>query len=168
MPNSVFIYPGTFDPITLGHVDIARRAADLCESLIVAVAEAHHKRTVFSVPERVDMVKKALAELPNVQVMSFGGLLVDFARKVGARAVVRGLRAVSDFEYEFQMAWMNRRLCPMLETVFLMPSEEYAFLSSSLVKEIAALGGDVSSMVPPCVAKRLVEALRGETGSIGG
>ncbi len=156
----IAVYPGSFDPITWGHVDIARRARKLFEKLIVAVSAEPPKETLFSAQERLRLAAEALKDIPGVEVVPFKGLLVDFVRSVGAVAIVRGMRAVSDFEYEFKMAWMNRRLCPEIETVFLIPSEEYAYLSSSLVKEIASLGGDVSSMVPPGVAQALREKLR--------
>lgn len=153
------VYPGSFDPITLGHMDIAQRAALLFPRVIVAVSEAKHKPCRFSLGERLYFVQESLSGISNIEVTSFQGLLTDFMRQVGAKAIVRGLRAVSDFEYEFKMAWMNRRLAHDIETVFLIPSEEFAYLSSSLVKEIAAMGGDVSSMVPDVVANKL----RGES-----
>jgi pantetheine-phosphate adenylyltransferase len=152
------VYPGSFDPITFGHIDIARRAALLFPRVVVAVSEARHKVCQFSLGERLFFVQESLSDIPNLEVTSFQGLLTDFVRRVGAKAIIRGLRAVSDFEYEFKMAWMNRRLAPEAETIFLIPSEEFAYLSSSLVKEIAAMGGDVSSMVPEVVAKRLRRA----------
>lgn len=151
------VYPGSFDPITLGHMDIARRAAHLFQRVVVAVSEARHKACMFSLGERLYFVQEALSDTPNIEVTSFQGLLTDFVNRVGARAIIRGLRAVSDFEYEFKMAWMNRRLAEDVETIFLIPSEEFAYLSSSLVKEIAAMGGDVSSMVPEAVARKLKE-----------
>lgn len=151
----IAVYPGSFDPITLGHIDIARRAAQLFPKVVVAVSEAKHKNCHFSLGDRLFFVQESLSDIPNVEVTSFQGLLTDFIARVGARAIIRGLRAVSDFEYEFKMAWMNRRLAPEAETIFLIPSEEFAYLSSSLVKEIAAMGGDVSSMVPDVVAKKL-------------
>ncbi|MEO0249342.1 MAG: pantetheine-phosphate adenylyltransferase [candidate division WOR-3 bacterium] len=149
------VYPGSFDPITLGHIDIAKRAAQLFPKVVVAVSEAKHKACTFSLGERLYFVQEALSDTPNIEVTSFQGLLTDFVNRVGARAIIRGLRAVSDFEYEFKMAWMNRRLAEDVETIFLIPSEEFAYLSSSLVKEIAAMGGDVSSMVPEAVARKL-------------
>ena len=149
------VYPGSFDPITLGHMDIARRAALLFPKVVVAVSEAKHKACQFSLGDRLFFVQESLSDIPNVEVTSFQGLLTDFVGRVGAKAIIRGLRAVSDFEYEFKMAWMNRRLAPDIETIFLIPSEEFAYLSSSLVKEIATMGGDVSSMVPEVVARKL-------------
>lgn len=157
---STVIYPGTFDPITMGHLDIIERASKLFGGVIVAVADAVHKRTFFPLEERLHFVREATRHLPGVQVERLSGLLVDFARRKGAVAIIRGLRAVSDFEYEFKMAWMNRRLCPEIETVFVIPSEEYAYLSASLVREIAYLGGDVRGLVPPVVARRLEEMRR--------
>jgi len=154
------IYPGTFDPLTNGHTDLIARAARLFERVVVAVAENPAKGTTFTLAERVDLAREVLASLDNVEVRGFTSLLVDFAREVGARVLVRGLRAVSDFEYEFQLASMNRRLAPEVETVFLTPDEQYGFVSSSLVKEICRLGGDVSAFVHPRVAVELERRLR--------
>jgi len=151
------VYPGTFDPMTLGHEDLMRRASRLFERLIVAVAEGHHKRTMFSVAERLEMAQELSARYPNVEVMSYGGLLRDFVVSHGGKVVVRGLRAVSDFEYEFQMAGMNRQLMPEVETLFLTPSDQYQFVSGTFVREIASLGGDVSKFVAPSVLRRLQE-----------
>ncbi len=152
------IYPGTFDPVTNGHLDIVRRCENLFHQVTVAVSENPAKNPLFSVDERLTMLRDALGDLPFVKVASFQGLLVDFALAEGAQALVRGLRAVSDFEYEFQMALMNRRLSDRIETVFLMPSQEYTYLSSSIVKGVARVGGDVSGLVPPGAQKAL-EAL---------
>lgn len=149
------IYPGTFDPITLGHIDVIRRAASLFGEVVVGVAAHSTKTPVFDLAERAAMAREALAGMPGVRVEPFHGLLVDFARAMGARAVIRGLRAVSDFEYEMQLAAINRRLDPALETVFLTPAESYSFLASTLVREIARLGGDVSSFVSPNVQAAL-------------
>ncbi|GIX23064.1 MULTISPECIES: pantetheine-phosphate adenylyltransferase [Caldimonas] len=149
------VYPGTFDPMTLGHEDLMRRASTLFDALIVAVAAGHHKRTLFSLDERLEIAREAAAAHPNVQVMSFAGLLRDFVLSQQAKVVVRGLRAVSDFEYEFQMAGMNRQLMPEVETVFLTPSDQYQFVSGTFVREIAMLGGDVSKFVAPSVLERL-------------
>ncbi len=154
------IYPGTFDPLTNGHTDLITRAARLFDRVVVAVAENPAKGTAFTLDERVALAREVLAPLDNVEVQGFTTLLVDFAREVGARVLVRGLRAVSDFEYEFQLASMNRRLAPEVETVFLTPDEQYGFVSSSLVKEICRLGGDVSSFVHPRVAVELERRLR--------
>ena len=153
----IAIYPGSFDPITKGHEDIVRRCANVADSVVVAVAHqaTHAKQGLFSVPERVELIEEIFADDDRVRVESFQGLMVDFARSEGARLVVRGLRAVSDFEYELQMAQMNRELFPELETVFLAPDVEFSFLSSSLVREISTLGGDVSRFVSPSVLARL-------------
>ncbi|MFT3856449.1 MAG: pantetheine-phosphate adenylyltransferase [Aquabacterium sp.] len=151
------VYPGTFDPMTLGHADLMRRASQLFGRLILAVAAGHHKRTMFSVEERLEMAQELAAEYPNVEVVSFAGLLRDFVVGHGGKVVVRGLRAVSDFEYEFQMAGMNRQLMPDVETVFLTPSDQYQFVSGTFVREIAMLGGDVSKFVAPSVLARLHE-----------
>lgn len=151
------IYAGSFDPVTNGHLDVIERAAKLCEEVIVAVAFNPEKRGLFTPDERVEMLKVAAASLPNVRVTSFHGLLVDFARNQEASAVIRGIRAVSDFEFEFQMALMNRRLEPKLETLFLMPKEEFSYVSSRLVKEVASLGGDITHFVPPVAAAALRE-----------
>jgi len=151
------IYPGTFDPLTRGHEDLARRAATLFETVVVAVAEAKAKRPFFTLEERIAMAREVVADVKNVQVVGFSGLLTDFVRKQGSRVVLRGLRAVSDFEYEFQLAGMNRNLYPGMETVFLTPSEQHMFTSATLVREIAILGGDVSEFVHPTVARRLKE-----------
>ena len=153
----VAIYPGSFDPITKGHEDIVRRCANIADTVIVAVAQqaTHAKQGLFPVAERVELIEQIFGGDERVRVESFHGLLVDFARREGARFVVRGLRAVSDFEYELQMAQMNRELYPELETVFLAPDVEFSFLSSSLVREISKLGGDVSKFVSPPVLARL-------------
>ena len=149
------VYPGTFDPFTRGHEDLVRRAARLFDTVVVAVADSESKRPYFDVASRVDMARAVLASFRNVEVTSFSSLLLDFVRGSKARAVMRGLRAVSDFEYEFQMAGMNRRLAPEVETLFLTPSEEYMFVSATIVREIAKFGGDVSSFVHPLVHERL-------------
>jgi len=149
------VYPGTFDPMTLGHADLMRRASTLFDRLIVAVAAGHHKRTMFNVDERLDMARELAAGHSNVEVVAFAGLLRDFVVGNQGKVVVRGLRAVSDFEYEFQMAGMNRQLMPDVETVFLTPSDQYQFVSGTFVREIAMLGGDVSKFVAPSVLARL-------------
>ena len=149
------VYPGTFDPITLGHEDVVRRATQLFGRVIVAVAAGHHKKTLFSVEERLAMVRESVKEYPQVQVQSFSGLLRDFVVERGGKAMVRGLRAVTDFDYEFQLAGMNRTLMPEVETVFLTPSDKYQFISSSFVREIATLGGEVDKFVSPLVLERL-------------
>lgn len=152
---STAIFPGTFDPITNGHVDIARRAANLFDHLVVAVYAHPIKTLLFSTGERLEMANKVFEEWPNVSVESYDGLTVDFARGKGARAIVRGLRVVGDFEFEFQMALMNRTLAPEVESVCLLTSKEYYFLSSSIVKEVAKLDGDISQLVPPHVGTAL-------------
>ncbi len=149
------VYPGTFDPITRGHEDLVRRAANLFDELIVAVADSRGKRPFFEVEERVAMAKEALAGFPNVRVVGFSGLLMDFLHRHDARIILRGLRAVSDFEYEFQMAGMNRKLYPDVETLFLTPAEQYMFISATMVREIVSLGGDVSPFVNPLVIPRM-------------
>lgn len=151
------VYPGTFDPMTLGHQDLMRRASRLFGRLIVAVAAGHHKRTMFTVDERLEIAAELARPYPNVEVVAFRGLLRDFVVANGASVVVRGLRAVSDFEYEFQMAGMNRQLMPEVETLFLTPSDQYQFVSGTFVREIAMLGGDVSKFVAPLVLARLRE-----------
>lgn len=149
------VYPGTFDPLTRGHEDILRRAARLFPKVVLAVASAHHKKTLFNLQERLDMARTALADVPQVQVVAFEGLLSSFVRAQGAGVVVRGIRAVSDYDYEFQMAGMNRQLMPEVETVFLVPGEAYQFVSGTFVREIAMLGGDVSAFVSEGVLQRL-------------
>lgn len=149
------IYPGTFDPMTLGHEDLMRRAARLFDRLVLAVAAGHHKRTMFTIAERLEIAAEIAAPYPNVEVTAFRGLLRDFVVGVGGMVVIRGLRAVSDFEYEFQMAGMNRQLMPDVETVFMTPSDQYQFVSGTFVREIASLGGDVSKFVAPSVLRRL-------------
>ena len=150
------IYPGTFDPLTNGHLDLIARGAKIVDELVVAILRNSEKGTpLFSVPERVEMIREALTDFSNVSVATFDGLLVDFAREQGAKAVLRGIRAISDYEYEFQMAMMNRKLDPELETLFMMPAEKYTYVSSRLIKGVFRLGGDVSALVPPLVVERL-------------
>ncbi|HEX6691264.1 MAG TPA: pantetheine-phosphate adenylyltransferase [Burkholderiales bacterium] len=151
------VYPGTFDPLTRGHEDLVRRAVRLFDTVVLAVAESTAKRTFFTLEERVAMAREVLADVKNVQFVGFKGLLTDFVRQQKAVVVLRGLRAVSDFEYEFQLAGMNRHLFPEMETVFLTPSEQHMFISATLVREIATLGGDVAQFVHPSVARRLKE-----------
>lgn len=157
--ESRVIYPGSFDPLTLGHDDIIRRALRLADEVIVAVAgtSTQAKRSAFSIDERVELIEQVYRDEPGVNVVSFSGLLVDFAQSCNARVIIRGLRAMSDFEYEFQMALMNRSLAPDVEVIFMAPASNYTFLSSSLVREVAALGGDVSPYVPEPVLRRLAE-----------
>ena len=158
--NSTAVYPGTFDPITLGHEDLVRRAARLFDHLIVAVADSGAKRPFFTRDERVDMARAVLKGLKNVEVAGFSGLLMKFVRGHKARVVTRGLRAVSDFEYEFQLAGMNRGMYPDVETLFLTPGEQYMFISATIVREISILGGDVRKFVPPIVARRMKEKIK--------
>jgi pantetheine-phosphate adenylyltransferase len=160
MNNGIAVYPGTFDPFTRGHEDLVRRAARLFAHVVVGIAESHSKRPIFPLEERVAMASELIRDLPNVKVFGFSGLLMDFLRERNARVILRGLRAVSDFEYEFQMAGMNRSLHPDIETLFLTPGEQYMFISATMVREIAFLGGDVSKFVHPLVAERLAEKLR--------
>lgn len=157
MRASIAVYPGTFDPLTRGHEDLVRRACKLFDRVIVAIAESRTKRTFFTLNERVAMAREVLADLPGVEVLGFDGLLMDFMRAHNATVTLRGLRAVSDFEYEFQLAGMNRNLYPDVETVFLTPAEQYMFISATMVREIAALGGNVSKFVQPSVERRLAE-----------
>jgi pantetheine-phosphate adenylyltransferase len=153
------VYPGTFDPITRGHEDLIRRASRLFDEIIVAIAENRNKTPFFSLEERVDLASEVLADVPGVRVEGFSSLLIDFAARHEANVVLRGLRAVSDFEYEFQLAGMNRNLKPDIETIFMTPSDQYMFISSSMVREIARLGGDVSAFVHPLVKRRLSEKI---------
>jgi pantetheine-phosphate adenylyltransferase len=155
----IAVYPGTFDPITLGHEDIVRRAADLFDEVIVAVAGSTNKRTLFSLDERVVLAKNVFKNADNIKVVGFGGLLMQFVQDQGAKMVIRGLRAASDFEYEFQLAGMNRKLYPQFETLFLTPSEQFMFISSSLVREVAVLGGNVHAFVSPQVEEAINEKL---------
>lgn len=156
----IAVYPGTFDPITLGHEDLVRRAANLFDEVIVAVAGSTNKSTLFSLDERVALAQNIFAGYSNVSVMGFSGLLMQFVQDQHAQVVIRGLRAASDFEYEFQLAGMNRKLYPKLETLFLTPSESYMFVSSSLVREVAKLGGDVSQFVSKTIANAIAHKMR--------
>jgi pantetheine-phosphate adenylyltransferase len=149
------MYPGTFDPVTNGHLDLVRRAAKLFDRVVVAVAASPNKTPMFTLEERITMARSALADAPNITVDGYGGLTVDYVRQHGLRVIIRGLRAVSDFEYEFQLATMNRHLRSEVETIFLTPAEEYTFVSSTFVREIGVLGGDISPFVPPAVAAAL-------------
>ena len=155
----IAVYPGTFDPMTLGHEDVVRRACQLFDSVIVAVAAGHHKKSLFTLQERVDMARDALAAYPQVSVEGFSGLVRDFVVSRGGKAMVRGLRAVTDFDYEFQLAGMNRTLAPGVETLFLTPSDRYLFLSATIVREIAVLGGDIAAFVHPVTARRIAEKI---------
>ena len=158
--NVVAVYPGTFDPITLGHEDVVRRATQLFDRVIVAVAAGHHKKTLFDLQERIEMVREAVRAYPQVEVESFSGLLRDFVVSRGAKAMVRGLRAVTDFDYEFQLAGMNRSLMAEVETVFLTPSDRYQFISSTFVREIAMLGGETDKFVSEDLHARLYRKVR--------
>jgi pantetheine-phosphate adenylyltransferase len=161
MANSVIaVYPGTFDPMTLGHEDVVRRATQLFGRVIVAVAAGHHKKAMFTLQERIEMAREVVKPFPQVEVESFSGLLRDFVVARGGKAMVRGLRAVTDFDYEFQLAGMNRSLMPDVETVFLTPSDKYQFISSTFVREIAVLGGEVDKFVSATVQQRLMEKVR--------
>jgi len=164
--DTIAVYPGTFDPITLGHEDMLRRASRLFDRVIVAVAAGHHKKTLFSLDERLDMVRQAMTAYPGVEVDSFSGLVRDFVVARGAQAMVRGLRAVTDFDYEFQLAGMNRVLMPDVDTVFLCPGEGLQFISSTLVREIATLGGEIDAFVSPSIRERLLQKCgRGAAGA---
>ncbi len=154
------IYPGTFDPITCGHIDIIERSLRIFDKVIIAVSPNPKKESLFSIKERLEMIREVTKGYKKVEIDSFAGLLVDYVKKKGAIAIIRGLRAVSDFEYEFQMALMNRKLDHQIETVFLMPSEEYSYLTSSVVKEIASLGGRVTELVPQAIEERLREKFK--------
>jgi len=158
--KTIAIYPGTFDPITNGHIDLVNRASKLFEQVIVAVAINPSKKPAFPLTQRVALAKQTLQHISNVEVCGFEGLLVDVARAKNAQVIIRGLRAVSDFEHEFQLAGMNRHMEPNVETMFLTPAEQFSYISSSLVREVAALGGDVTAFVAPCVAQALHEQSR--------
>jgi len=160
MSKSVAVYPGTFDPLTSGHEDLVKRASSLFERVIIGVAESRTKHPMFSLAERVEIAREVLTGYPNIEIHGFDCLLMDFMRQHGASVIMRGLRAVSDFEYEFQMAGMNRNLYPDVETVFLTPSDQYMFVSATMVREIASLGGDVSKFVPAQVQQRLATKFR--------
>jgi len=149
----IALYPGTFDPITLGHEDIVRRAARMFDQVVVAVASAHHKKTMFTLEERLSLTREALQDCPNVQIKTFDGLVIDFAASLGANTMVRGIRSMTDFDYEFQLAGMNRRLAPKIDTVFLNTLDVYQCISSTLVREVNNLGGDVTQFVSPSVLR---------------
>lgn len=164
MSTTRAVYPGTFDPMTMGHLDVVRRAARLFDRVVVGVANSRAKKPFFNIDERVAMAREIVAPYPNVEVLGFSGLLADFLRDIEADVILRGLRAVSDFEFEFQMAGMNRKLHPNVETLFVTPSDQYMFISSTIVREIASFGGDVAPFVPPPVVDRIrarVEELKG-------
>jgi len=157
MSEKIAIYPGTFDPITLGHLDIAQRASSLFDKVIITLAINSSKTPLFSEEERLDFMRDAVKDIPNVMVDSFEGMLIKFAEKMGASAVIRGLRAMSDFEFEFQLALMNRKQNQEITTVFLMPHEKYTYLNSTIIREVARFGGDVSSFITPYVAEKLMD-----------
>lgn len=156
----IAVYPGTFDPITNGHIDIIKRSLRIFERVVIAVAPNPKKTPLFDLKERTYMIEEAVRGMRNIEIEPFEGLLVDYISQKGAIAIIRGLRAVSDFEYEFQMALMNRKLSDTIETVFMMPSEEYSYLTSSLIKEVASYGGEVKDLVPPVVARRLKDLFK--------
>ncbi len=160
LPPRVALYPGSFDPLTMGHVDIIQRGSALFDTIIVAVLENVSKKPLFTVDERIEMIQDTFKTSENVEADAFSGLLVEYAAGRKASTIVRGIRAISDFEYEFQMALMNRRLAPTIETVFMMPAEEYSYVSSRIVKEVASLGGKVTGLVPEGVEARLLERVR--------
>ena len=160
MAERIGVYPGTFDPMTLGHEDLVRRAARLFDHVVLAVADSRTKRPLFTLAERIDMAREALADVKNVSVEGFSGLLMNFVKEHDARVVLRGVRAVSDFDYEFQLAGMNRKLYPEVETVFMTPGEEHMFLSATLVREISVMGGDVSKFVSPTIAAGLKNKIK--------
>lgn len=155
----VLVYPGSFDPITNGHLDVITRAIQICDRLIVAVGSNESKKPAFTVEERVDLIRCTIGYRDDIMVTGFSGLLADFVKKTGAKAVIKGLRAMSDFEYEFQMALLNKRLEPDMETLFMMTSVNYSYLSSSAVKEIASNGGSIEGLVPDCIKDRIVSKL---------
>lgn len=157
MAMTKIVYPGTFDPITNGHLDLVKRASKLFDEVVIAIAIGHHKKPLFSIDERIDLVKNSIEGLPNISIVGFEGLLVNLCQEHQATAVLRGLRAISDFEYEFQLANINRELDSNFEAVFLTPSQQYSFISSTLVREIAKLGGDVEKFVPDCVQQAFVK-----------
>lgn len=155
--EKIAIYPGTFDPITNGHIDVIERGLKIFDRIIVVIAKNPKKQTLFSEEERLELIKESLKHLPNIDVMVTEKLTVEFARNVSASAIIRGIRAVSDFEYEFQIALMNRKLCPEITTIFLMPNEKYTYLNSSIIRELAQYNADISDFVPPIVEKKLKE-----------
>lgn len=158
----ICIYSGTFDPVTNGHMDIITRGAALFDTLIIGVAKDNYKKNLFQTEERIDILKEVTADLKNVEVEAFSGLLMDYCREKKACAVIRGLRAVSDFEYEMQMALMNKNLNPNVETVFLMTSQQHSFISSSIIKDVASLGGSIAGLVPPSVEQRIIAKYSGK------
>lgn len=158
--KKIAIYPGTFDPITLGHINIVQKASEMFDEVVMAIAKDNYKETFFSLGERTRLCQEALVDIPNARAESFEGLVVDFAKKLGTNIMIRGLRAVSDFEYELQLALMNKKLSNEIETIFLVPRFDFLYLSSSMVRNIASVGGDVETLVPKCVAAVLKEKVR--------
>lgn len=158
--KKIAIYPGTFDPVTNGHIDLIQRSLNIFDEIIIAVAPSEGKKPLFDLDERMDLIKESVGQFDGAKVASFNSLLIDYAKSMDSVAIIRGLRAVSDFEYELQMALMNRRLASEIETVFMMPNQEHIFLSSTIVKEVAKFGGDVSRLVPETVEKALKEKLK--------
>ncbi|MCX7880796.1 MAG: pantetheine-phosphate adenylyltransferase [Ignavibacteria bacterium] len=158
--GKIAIYPGTFDPITFGHIDVIERSLKLFEKVIVVIARNPRKETLFTEEERIELIRNSLQHLPNVEVAVSDKLTVEFAQSVDAEAVIRGIRAVSDFEYEFQLALMNRKLCPEVDTIFLMPNEKFTYLNSSIIRELARYGAEIEDFVPKCVAKKLREKFK--------
>ena len=155
----VFVYPGSFDPITNGHLDVINRAVRICDKLIVAVGSNESKKPVFTVEERIDLIRSTVGDRDDIQVTGFSGLLADFLSKMGSKTVIKGLRAISDFEYEFQMALLNKKLEPEMETLFMMTNVNYSYLSSSAVREIARNGGNIDGLVPDCIKDRIITKL---------
>lgn len=155
----IFVYPGSFDPITNGHLDVINRAVRICDKLIVAVGSNESKKPVFTVEERINLIRSTVGDRDDIQVTGFNGLLVDFLREMGSKTVIKGLRAISDFEYEFQMALLNKKLEPEIETLFMMTSVNYSYLSSSAVREIARNGGNIDGLVPDCIKDRIITKL---------
>ncbi len=160
------LYPGTFDPVTFGHIDIIERSAAIFDEVVIGVLKNNQKNPVFSIEERVEMIEHEVAEIPNVTVVSFNGLLVDFCRQKDLKFVIRGLRAVTDYEYELQMAQTNKVMSPELDTIFMTASHEYAYLSSSVVREVASYGGDISKFVSPYIEKKIKDKLKSNTREI--
>jgi len=158
--SKIAIYPGTFDPITNGHIDLVKRTLKIFDTVIIAVAPSQRKEPLFTIEERIDLIRKSIKDLKGAKADHFNGLLVDYATKMKSAAIIRGLRVVSDFEYEFQMALMNRRLNADIEIVFMMPSQEYTFLSSTLVKEVASFGGSIKGLVPPPVERAIIKKFK--------
>ena len=156
----IFVYPGSFDPVTNGHLDVIARTLKICDKLIVAVGTNESKKSTFTVEERMKFLKMSIDGQPNIEIVSYSGLLVDFIKSVGSKTVIKGLRALSDFEYEFQMALLNKSLYPEMETLFMMTNSDYSFLSSSSVREIAKFGGDIKGFVPECIREKIIKKIK--------